>query len=141
MTVHPVLRHGRSSRARYGRSMSGRWLVRLDPTYPYRGERSQGTDAWLSAAVAFYSAAWQLLVLSLVVLLVVRASTSAEPTAWWLFLPSIGSAVAGAGCALSHHLKDDAFRWWGPWTLLVPAGSGLVYAFGQRRSGVARGSS
>lgn len=121
--------------------MSGRWRRRLDPTYPYRVERSRSTDARLSAAVAFYSAAWQLLVVSLVVLLVARGVTSAEPTAWWLFLPSIASAVSGAWCALSHHLKDYAFRWWGPWTLLVPAGPGLVYAFGPRRGGVPRRSS
>jgi len=116
--------------------MSGSWRGRLDPRYPYRAERSQGADAWLSAAVAFYAAAWRLLVVSFVVLLVVRASTSADPTAWSLFLPSIAAAVAGVWCALSHHLKDDAFRWWGPWTLLAPAGPGLAYALGRRCSGV-----
>jgi hypothetical protein len=121
--------------------MSGRWSRRLDPTYPYRVERSGGTDAWPSAAIAFYSAAWQMLVLSLVVLLVVRGLTSAEPMAWWLFLPSITCAVAGAWCALSHHLRDNAFRWFGPWTVLAPAGPGLVYAFGPRRSGLPQRSS
>lgn len=105
---------------------------------PYRAERAQGTDTWLAAAVAFYSAAWQLLVLSFVVLLGVPALTSAGPAAWWMFLPSLASAVAGAWCALSHHLKDDAFRWWGPWTLLAPAGSGLAYAVGYRRSTAGR---
>lgn len=119
--------------------MSGRWRGRLDPKHPYRAERSQGTDAWLSAGVAFYAAAWRLLVVSLVVLLV-RVSTSSEPTAWWLFLPSIAAAVVGAWCALSHDLRDDAFRWWGPWTLLVPAGPGLAYAFGRRRGRVAQRS-
>lgn len=121
--------------------MSGSWRGRLDPKYPYRAERSQGTEAWLSAAVAFYAAAWRLLVVSLVALLVVRASASAEPTAWWLFLPSIAATVAGAWCALSHHLKKDAFRWWGPWILLGPAGPGLAYALGRRRGGVVRRSS
>lgn len=120
--------------------MPGRSRRRLDPTYPYRAERAQGADAWLSAAVAFYSATWQLLVLSFVVLLLVRGFTSAEPEAWWLFLPSVASAIAGAWCALSHHLKDDAFRWWGPWTLLVPAGSGLAYALGHGRSSASRRS-
>lgn len=119
---------GRLRRPRCGQSMSGSWHSRLDPKYPYRAQRSQATDAWLSAAVAFCAAAWRLLVVSLVVLLVVRTSTSAEPTAWWLFLPSVVAAAAGAWCALSHYLKDDAFRWWSPWILLVPAAPGLAYA-------------
>ena len=118
--------------------MTGRWRRRLDPRYPYRAERTQGAGSWLSAAVAFYAAAWQLLVLCFVVLLVVRGLTPAEPALWWLFSPSIASAIAGAWCALSHLLKDDAFRWWGPWTLLVPAGPGFAYAFGYGRSSTGR---
>ena len=102
------------------------------PVWSRAGAR--GADAWLSAAVAFYAAAWQLLILPFVGLLVVRGLTSAEPAPWWLFSPSIASGIAGAWCARSHHLRDDAFRWWGPWTLLVPAGPGLAYALGNGRA-------
>ena len=93
---------GRSNRRRYGWCMTGRWRRRLDPRCPYRAERAQGADPWLSASVA---AAWQLLVPSFVALLVIRGVTSAGPAAWWLLVPSIASAIAGAWCAFVASLE------------------------------------
>ena len=115
-------------------AMDGRWSRYVDPVYPYRAERAKGSGDWRAAAVACYSAAWQLIVPSLMVTLVISGWADDRPAAWWLFSPSVASALAGAWCALSDRLEDDAFRWWGPWNLLAPAGTGLAYAFGPRRA-------
>lgn len=112
--------------------MDRRWRRHVDPVYPYRAERAKGSGGWRAAAIACYSATWQLTVPSLMVTLVVSGWTDAQSSSWWLFSPSIAAALAGAWCALSDRLKDDAFRWWGPWHLLTPAGPGLAYAFGPR---------
>ena len=112
--------------------MVGHWRRYVNPVHPYRAERAKGSGGWRAAAIACYSTAWQLIVPSLVVTLVVSGWTDDRPAAWWLFSPSVASVLAGAWCALSDRLEDDAFRWWGPWSLLAPAGPGLAYAFGPR---------
>ncbi|MDO7869558.1 hypothetical protein [Nocardioides jiangxiensis] len=106
---------------------------RLLPPYPFRAERMRGCAPERATAVACFAAAWQLLPVSLAVVLVVDAFPDPAVHTWLFFLPSIFLSSVASYAIYADHIRDNPLRLAGPWIVLKPAALGLLSAIGARR--------